>query len=116
MLVGQYRRKRARLYAGASNRTSSLRKNREIESFFFRVSVGGWAMDSIVGGGVHAVTTRALRCDQFGDADQVIGDQIEQEVGGDAAMPRCLVLRMVPCCLPQPKMHSVIARRDCDMP
>src|SRR6476620_12554948 len=27
-------------------------------------------------------------------------------------MPRCLVLRMVPCCLPQPKMHSVIARRD----
>jgi hypothetical protein len=32
------------------------------------------------------------------------------------AMPRCLVLRMVPCCLPQPKMHSVIARRDCDMP
>jgi hypothetical protein len=33
-----------------------------------------------------------------------------------ATMPRCLVLRMVPCCLPQPKMHSVIARRDCDMP
>src|ERR1700730_13619329 len=32
------------------------------------------------------------------------------------AIPRCLVLRMVPCCLPQPKMHSVIARRDCDMP
>src|SRR6202171_2692852 len=31
-------------------------------------------------------------------------------------MPRCLVLRMVPCCLPQPKMHSIIARRDCDMP
>src|SRR5207248_1172506 len=27
------------------------------------------------------------------------------------AMPRCLVLRMVPCCLPQPKMHSVIVRR-----
>ena len=25
-----------------------------------------------------------LRCNQFGDADQVIGDQIEQEVGGDA--------------------------------
>src|SRR6266566_1142528 len=28
------------------------------------------------------------------------------------AMPRCLVLRIVPCCLPQPKMHSVFARRD----
>ena len=26
-----------------------------------------------------------LRCNQFGDADQVIGDQIEQEVGGDAS-------------------------------
>ena len=25
-----------------------------------------------------------LRCNEFGDADQVIGDQIEQEVGGDA--------------------------------
>ena len=26
-----------------------------------------------------------LRCNQFGNADQVIGDQIEQEVGGDAS-------------------------------
>jgi hypothetical protein len=25
-----------------------------------------------------------LFCNQFGNADQVIGDQIEQEVGGDA--------------------------------
>jgi hypothetical protein len=32
------------------------------------------------------------------------------------ATPRCLVFRMVPCCLPQPKMHSIIARRYCDMP
>src|SRR5580693_2352832 len=32
------------------------------------------------------------------------------------ARPRCLVLRIVPCCLPQPKMHSIIARHDCDMP
>jgi transposase InsO family protein len=23
---------------------------------------------------------------------------------------------LVPCCLPQPKMHSIMARRDCDMP
>ena len=27
------------------------------------------------------------------------------------ATPRCLVLRIVPCCLPQPKMHSIILRR-----
>jgi hypothetical protein len=26
-----------------------------------------------------------LSCKQFGDADQVIGDEIEQEVGGDAS-------------------------------
>lgn len=29
-------------------------------------------------------TSGWLRCNQFGDADQAIGDQIEQEVGGDA--------------------------------
>jgi hypothetical protein len=32
------------------------------------------------------------------------------------ARPRCLVLRIVQFCLPQPKMHSIIARHDCDMP
>lgn len=53
---------------------------------------------------------------QFGNADQVIGDQIELEVGGDASEAPVLVLRMVPCCLPHPKMHSTIARRDCNMP
>ena len=53
----------------------------------------------------------------LGMQDKVIGDQIEQEVDDDAEqLPRCLVLRMVPCCLPDAKMHSTIARRDCDMP
>ena len=61
-------------------------------------------------------TAVRLSRDQFGNADQVVGDQIEQEVGGDAADAAMLVLRIVPCCLPQPKMHSIIARRDCDMP
>ena len=51
---------------------------------------------------------------QFGNADQVIGDQIE--LAATRAVPRCLVLRMVPCCLPHSNMHSTIARRDCDMP
>ena len=32
------------------------------------------------------------------------------------ARPRCLVLRIVPCCLPQRKMHSIILRRVCDIP
>src|SRR5262249_15870396 len=33
----------------------------------------------------------------------------QRKSAATAAMPRCLVLRIVPCCLPQPKMHSVIA-------
>src|ERR1700746_2967734 len=32
-----------------------------------------------------------------------------------AAMPRCLVLRIVPYCLPQPKMHSAILRQVCEI-
>jgi hypothetical protein len=28
---------------------------------------------------------RGWLCEQFGNADQVVGDQIEQEVGGDAS-------------------------------
>src|SRR6516165_2558462 len=41
---------------------------------------------------------RGLRRDQFGDADQIVGDQVEQEIGsnsGDAAMlglAHCTVL------------------------
>ena len=47
-------------------------------------------------------------CQQFGNADQVVGDQVKQKIGsdgGDAA--RCLILRIVRCCLPQPKMCSI---------
>ena len=58
---------------------------------------------------------RGLRRDQFGDADQIVGDQVEQEIGGNGG-DAAVVLRIVPCCLPQPKMHSVIARHDCEMP
>jgi hypothetical protein len=30
-------------------------------------------------------------------------------------MPCSLVLRMVLCWLPQPNIHSILARRDCDI-
>jgi hypothetical protein len=53
---------------------------------------------------------------QFGNADQVIGDQIEQEVGGDASDATMFGLAHGAMLLPHPKMHSTIARRDCDMP
>jgi hypothetical protein len=63
-----------------------------------------------------AVCTVFCLCrNKFGNADQVIGDQIEDEVGGDATYAAMfgLARRIVPCCLPQPKMHSITARRDC---
>src|SRR5712664_2645880 len=41
--------------------------------------------------------------------------RLSRKSAATRAMPRCLVLRMVPCCLPHPKMHSTIARRDCDI-
>jgi hypothetical protein len=51
---------------------------------------------------------------EFRDADEIVGDEVEQEVAADAAKTSMSVLRIVPCSLPQPKMHSIIARRDCD--
>ena len=58
----------------------------------------------------------AATLDEFRNGDQVVGDQVEHEIGATRQMTRCFVLRIVPCCLPQPKMHSIIARRDCGMP
>jgi hypothetical protein len=40
--------------------------------------------------------------------------KLSRKSAATAAMPRSLVLRIVPRCLPQPKMHSVIARQDCN--
>ena len=40
-------------------------------------------------GGAWCLIAASLRRDQFGDADQIVGDQVEQEIGsdgGDAAM------------------------------
>lgn len=31
------------------------------------------------------------------------------------SVPLSLVLRIVPCCFPQPKMHSIILRQVCDL-
>jgi hypothetical protein len=47
---------------------------------------------------------------------KVIGDQVKQEVGGDPGDPAMFGLTHRSGCLPQPKVHSIMARRDCDMP
>ena len=52
---------------------------------------------------------------QFRNADQIVADQIEQQVSADPSKSATLGLRIVPCRLPQPKMHSIMARRVCDM-
>ena len=66
-----------------SRNPSSLLKNLEIAGFsFFRGSL----LERCVGVGSVCIQTPGwLRRDQFGNADQIVGDQIEQEIGGDAS-------------------------------
>src|SRR6267142_2324314 len=67
--------------------SSSLLKNLEMESFCI-LAGGCWGgaveLDVILQPGV-GFDAGWLSGKQFGNADQVIGDQIEQEVGGDAS-------------------------------
>ena len=70
------------------NGPSSLLKNRELESF--RVLAGHCWGDTagaavIFERGVDAPDAGWLGGKQFWNADQVVGDQIEQEVGGNAS-------------------------------
>src|ERR1700730_224379 len=53
----------------------------------------------------------ALLRNQFPGADQVVGDEVQQESSGDTSNPAMLSLAHRACCLPQPKMHSIILRR-----
>ena len=53
-------------------------------------------------------------CEQFWNTDQVIGDEVEQEVGGYTSDAAVLGLAHGAVELAPPKMHSIIARRDCD--
>jgi hypothetical protein len=61
---------------------SSLRKNLSVEPLLSFLMGSGCAL--AFGGRFCCSTRPLLRRDQFRDADQVIGDQVEQEVGGDA--------------------------------
>src|SRR5262249_29136475 len=75
-------------------RSSSLRKNLETEPMFLSDEGRVLAMDRAL---VPSIG-RGLRRDQFGDADQIVGDQVKQEIGsnsGDAAvlgLTHCTVL------------------------
>ena len=70
-------------YPYRSHRSSnSLLKNQE--NFGFSFSCGS-LLDRCDGFKGSNLTPAWLRCNEFGDADQVVGDQIEHEVGGDAA-------------------------------
>ena len=82
---GGSRRENANVCVGSS----SLLKNLEIESFsYFDRSLLGrhGGVGCNFEAGVGRILPRWwLSGKQFGNADQVIGDQIEQEVGGDAS-------------------------------
>ena len=62
-------------FSGSS--TSSLLKNLEIGALLVFFALGFW-------GGRDVVRDADLRRQQFGNADQIVGDQIEHEVGSDA--------------------------------
>jgi hypothetical protein len=99
-------------------RISSLLKNLKsgASSVFCRVLGLGGQVCSLLATVSRVVSGRGLHRQQFGNADQIVGDQIEHEIDSDTGYAAMFGLALVPCCLPQPKMHSVIARRDCDMP
>ena len=63
--------------------SSSLRKNLEVEPSLSCWRVGSGCA-SLSDSGFGAVNSHCLRRQQFGNADQVVGDQIEHEVGRDA--------------------------------
>jgi hypothetical protein len=58
----------------------------------------------------------ALCCDQPGYPDEIVGNQIEQKVGRDASGASMFGLAHGSVLLAHPKMHSAMARHDCDMP
>ncbi len=62
---------------GVVQGSSSLLKNLEIGALLVFFALGFW-------GGRDVVRDADLRRQQFGNADQIVGDQIEHEVGGDA--------------------------------
>jgi hypothetical protein len=55
--------------------------------------------------------------DELRDAYEIVGDEIEQEIGTHDGNTAVLGLAhgAVLLALPQPKTHSLIARHDCEM-
>ena len=54
---------------------------------------------------INASENFGLCRDEFRNADQIVGNEVEQKVPCDAANAAMLVFRRVRCCS-QPKMHS----------
>src|SRR6266480_3555872 len=70
-------------------RSSSLLKNLESGAFSVFLPVLGWAVGvcSVAGNSFSLVIGRGLRRQQFGNADQIVGDQIDHEIGSDTGYP-----------------------------
>jgi hypothetical protein len=99
--------------------SSSLLKNLEMESFRTRRSLlgrrGGVGCNFLAWCWVPP-DAGWLSGKQFWNADQVIGNQIEQEVGGDASDATMFGLAHGAMLLAPSKNALDLARRDCDMP
>ena len=80
--------------------------------YFYRFCEGFSLALAVIG---ERWTERGSCGNQFGNADQIVGDEIEQEVGGDPADAAMLGLAHGAVLLAPTEIHSIIARRDCDM-
>ena len=87
---------------------SSPLKNVESSAFSVFLSSNSWG-DRLV------VSRCRLGRQQFRNADQVVGDQIEHEIGSDLGYAAMFGLAHRAVLFAQPKMHSIIARHDCDI-
>jgi hypothetical protein len=74
-----------------------------LTAFCGALSVGrpiSWALDTLLPSG-H---------DELRDADQIIGDDVDEEIASHAMNAAMFGPAHGSCCLPQPKMHSIILR------
>jgi hypothetical protein len=99
--------------------SSSLRKNSKVWGFSVARGIG-IALILVFSSRIEdfrAVFAESGLCrNEPRNADQVIGDEIEYEIGANPKNAAMLGLAHCAICLPQPKMHQIILRRVCDMP
>jgi hypothetical protein len=123
---------KVRLWVGGARKqdfsTSDMAHKRFAEKLanvsFRRQFCLGLAPDlrSIAAGKAGRQAIFAIRADSppdaainFGKRTRLYAIRVSRKSPAARTRPRCLVLRIVPCCLPKPNTHSIMARRDRDI-